>query len=143
MTTQETKSITVSALINASASQVWKFWTSPEHITKWNCASPDWHSPRAEHDLKVGGRFNFRMEARDGSVGFDFEGTYDVVKPNKQLEYTMDDGRKVKITFEDADGKTFVSETFDAETTNSLELQQSGWQAILDNFKAYTERNKS
>ena len=141
MITQETKSITVSVQVNAKAENVWKFWTSPEHITKWNCASPDWHSPRAKHDLRVGGRFNFRMEAKDGSMGFDFEGTYYVVKPNQYLEYTMDDGRKVKITFEELDGKTFITETFDAETTNSLELQQNGWQSILDNFKSYTESN--
>jgi uncharacterized protein YndB with AHSA1/START domain len=142
MTAQEAKSITVSALVNAKAERVWELWTSPEHITKWNCASPDWHSPRAAHDLTVGGQFNFRMEAKDGSMGFDFEGTYDVVTPNQYLEYTMTDGRKVKISFEESDGKTFISETFEAESTNSLEMQQDGWQSILDNFKSYTENNK-
>lgn len=139
MTTQEVKSITVTALVNARAEKVWKFWNDPEHITKWNCASADWHSPQAQNDLKKGGRFNIRMEAKDGSMGFDFEGTYDVVEPNEYLEYTMGDGRKVKVSFEESDGKTFISETFEAETTNPIEMQRSGWQSILDNFKKYSE----
>ena len=139
MTTQETKTITVAAQVNAPAAKVWKFWTSPEHITQWNCASDDWHSPRAKNEVKEGGKFNIRMEAKDGSMGFDFTGTYDVVKSNKYLEYTMDDNRKVKVSFEEVDGKTEVTEEFEAETTNSLELQQEGWQSILNNFKKYVE----
>lgn len=142
MTAQETKIITVKATVNAKAATAWKFWTSPEHITQWNCASPDWHSPSAQQDLRAGGNFNFRMEAKDGSMGFDFEGTYDVVKPNEYLEYTIGDGRKVQIKFEESDGKTFITESFEAETTNPLEMQQAGWQSILDSFKNYTEKNK-
>ena len=143
MTTQETKTITVSTQVNANATQVWKFWTSSEHIIKWNSPSPDWHSPCAEHDFKQGGKFNIRMEAKDGSLGFDFQGVYNIISLNKYIEYTIEDGRKVKITFEEVDGKTFITENFEAETTNSLEVQQGGWQAILDSFKRYVEsKNK-
>ena len=138
----ETKKITVENTVAAPVEKVWKFWTAPEHITKWNNASPDWHTPRAENDLRTGGKFLSRMEARDGSQGFDFNGTYDQVKLNKEIAYTMEDGRKVNISFEEMGNATKVTETFDAETTNSLELQKGGWQAILDNFKKYTETTK-
>lgn len=129
------------AVINAPIEKVWKLWTTPEHITKWNNASADWHSPRAENDLHAGVKFLFRMEAKDGSFGFDFGGSYDRVKTNEAIDYTIGDGRKVKITFAIESGKTKVVETFEAENQNPVEMQQSGWQAILDNFKKYAEDN--
>lgn len=134
--------ITVEADINAPVEKVWKLWTTPEHIMKWNSASEDWHTPKAENDLRKGGSFSSRMEARDGSFGFDFGGIYDDVEPNKLIAYTMSDGRKVFVNFTQEGNKTHVSETFDAESTNSLEMQQAGWQAILDNFKKYAEASE-
>jgi len=140
MEKQATK-ITVSATINALVEKVWKFWNAPEHITKWCSPSEDWHTPRAENDLRKGGKFSSRMEAKDGSFGFDFEGVYDEVKTNELIEYTIGDGRKVKITFTKSGDTTHVSETFDAEDINPVEMQQGGWQAILNNFKKYAESN--
>ena len=141
METTKTEKITVSTTINAPIEKVWKFWTAPEHITKWNNASDDWHSPSAKNDLRTGGKFEVRMEARDGSMGFDFGGVYDDVRLNKYISYKMDDGRQVSVNF-DSDGKeTKVIETFDPESENTIELQRNGWQAILDNFKKYTEKN--
>ena len=131
--------ITVETMVNAPAEKVWEYWTKPEHITQWNNASEDWHTPRAENDLRTGGRFTSRMEARDGSFGFDFGGTYDAVTTNEYIEYTMDDGRKAKINFTAKEGGTSVVESFEAESINSIELQQGGWQAILNSFKKYTE----
>lgn len=131
--------ITVQQTVQAPLEKVWQYWTSPEHITQWNNASPDWYTPRAESDLRNGGAFTYRMEARDGSVGFDFGGTYDVVTPNKSIEYTIGDGRKVWIEFLPSGNGVNVVERFEAETQNEVALQQTGWQAILDNFKAYTE----
>lgn len=131
--------VTVQAVIQAPVEKVWKYWTEPEHITKWNQASEDWHSPRAENDLRVGGKFVTRMEAKDGSMGFDFAGTYDVVKPHEEISYTMEDGRKVETTFTAQGDRTEVVQTFDAEETIPVEYQQAGWQAIMDNFKQYTE----
>lgn len=131
--------ITVENTVSAGVDKVWKFWTEPEHIKNWNSASDDWHTPHATNDLRVGGKFSSTMAAKDGSVSFDFEGTYDQVEKNKLIEYTMTDGRRVKVTFEDKTGKTKVVETFDAENTNPVEMQRAGWQAILDNFKKYTE----
>ena len=133
------KLITIEADISAPIEKVWGAFNNPEHIVKWNHASDDWHSPRAANDLRVGGKFNYRMEARDGSAGFDFTGIYDEVVPNSKLSYTMDDGRKVEVTFDVRDGLTHVATKFEAESENSLELQKSGWQAILDNFKTYVE----
>jgi uncharacterized protein YndB with AHSA1/START domain len=142
MATQDTKTVlTVENIINAPVAKVWEYWTKPEHITKWNNASDDWHTPNAENDLRVGGKFSSRMEARDGSFGFDFGGVYDEVINNEYIEYTIGDGRKVKINFTPEGNKTEVKEAFEAETTNSIELQQGGWQAILNNFKKYTEAN--
>ena len=141
MTKAEKTSINVEATVNAPVEKVWKYWSSPEHITKWNNASDDWHSPRAENDLTAGGKFNIRMEAKDGSMGFDFSGTYDKVEKHKQIEYAMEDGRRVKIIFTTNGNETAISETFDAETVNTFELQKNGWQAILNNFKKYTEGN--
>ncbi len=139
MSTQEKTIITVTATVNAPIEKVWECWTQPAHITQWNNASPDWHTPNATNDLKVGGRFVSRMEPRDGSMGFDFGGTYDAIRTNEYIEYTLDDARKVKVSFAAQDGSTKVSESFEAETTNTPELQKGGWQAILDNFKKYTE----
>lgn len=142
METQEKTVITVENTINAPVEKVWEFWTKPEHIIKWNNASDDWHTPRAENDLKVGGKFVARMEAKDGSMGFDFSGVYDAVRTNEYIEYTLGDDRKVKINFSAQGNKTKVVESFEAENTHSIEMQKGGWQAILDNFKKYTEANQ-
>src|SRR6187399_1334757 len=137
-TTQPTK-ITVETLVNADPQKTWRIWTEPQHIMQWTNASDDWHAPKAENDLRTGGRFSTRMEAKDGSFGFDFGGIYDNVKKNELIEYTMGDGRQVQVTFSPAGDQTKIVETFDAEATNPVEMQRGGWQAILDNFKKYTE----
>jgi len=139
METTEKIIITVQTIIKAPVEKVWKFWTEPNHIIHWNNASDDWHTPKAENDLRVGGKFMSRMEARDGSMGFDFSGKYDKIEPLHLIEYTMDDGRKAKISFVPQGNVTTVIESFEAEETNSVDLQQAGWQSILDNFKKYTE----
>lgn len=131
--------ITVQSKVNAPVEKVWNYWNAPEHIMKWNSASPDWHTPKSENDLRVGGKFSARMEAKDGSYGFDFGGVYDEVVANERIAYTMEDGRKTEITFINHGDTTEVIETFDAEGQNPVEMQQAGWQAILDNFKKYTE----
>jgi uncharacterized protein YndB with AHSA1/START domain len=141
MENQEKTSVTVETTIKAPVEKVWQLWSAPEHITKWNSASEDWHTPKAENDLRTGGKFSSRMEARDGSMGFDFEGVYDEVKPNETIAYSIGDGRKVKVTFAGNGNETKVTETFDAEDTNPVEMQRGGWQAILDNFKKYVETN--
>lgn len=133
------KSITVQTAVNAPVEKVWKAWTTPEDIVEWNNASDDWCTKKAEVDLRVGGKFSSIMAARDGSAEFDFSGIYSVVEENKQIEYAMEDGRKVSVSFAEADGKTTVTETFDLENENSEELQRTGWQAILDNFKKHVE----
>lgn len=137
---EATKKITVETTVHLPVEKVWKYWTEPTHIKKWNNASDEWHTPIAENDLRAGGKFHSRMEAKDGSFGFDFGGIYDEVIVHEVIAYTMDDGRKVKITFKGQENETEVIETFDAETTNPIELQQQGWQAILDNFKKYAEQ---
>lgn len=141
METANKTTITVETVVNAPVEKVWESWTKPEHITKWNYASEDWHTPKAENDLRVGGAFSTRMEAKDGSFGFDFGGIYDDVKVNELIAYTLGDDRKVKIVFEAKGQTTKVTESFEAENTNPIEMQQGGWQAILDNFKKYTEAN--
>jgi len=133
--------ITVKTTINASIEKVWNFWTLPEHITKWSFASPDWHTPYAENDLREGGKFKSTMAAKDGSMSFDFEGEYTLVKQNKAIEYIMADGRKVEISFNEIPNGVEVIESFDPETQNPEEMQRGGWQAILDNFKSYVEQN--
>jgi uncharacterized protein YndB with AHSA1/START domain len=133
--------VTVETSIAAPVEKVWEYWTTPEHIIQWNNASEDWTTPKAENDLRTGGRFVYRMEAKDGSFGFDFGGTYDEVKPNETLVYTLDDGRKVTVTFTGNGDSTKVAEVFEPENTNPVEMQQTGWQAILDNFKNYVESN--
>jgi uncharacterized protein YndB with AHSA1/START domain len=142
METLQKTVITAENTIGAPVEKVWETWTKPEHITQWNHASDDWHSPRSENDLRVGGNFVARMEAKDGSVGFDFAGVYDAVRINEYIEYTMGDGRKVQVTFTPEGKKTKVVERFEAENTHSVELQKGGWQAILDNFKKYTETSQ-
>ena len=131
--------IKITASIIAPIEKVWDKWTNPEHITKWNFAVDEWQCPRAENDLKVGGKYFARMEAKDGSFGFDFGGQYDEVKTNELITYTMDDGRKVKINFTALSDTTEVVESFEAEDENPVEIQRGGWQSILDNFKNYTE----
>lgn len=133
--------ITIENTINAPAKKVWDYWTKPEHIINWNYAIDEWHSPKADNDIKPGGKFNYRMEAKDGSVGFDFSGVYDEVNEHKYIEYTLADDRKVKIHFSGDGNATTVVEMFEAEETNPAEMQQQGWQSILDNFKNYTENN--
>lgn len=135
------KKISVESMINAPVEKVWKYFTEPEHITKWNFASDDWHSPRSTNDVKVGGKFSHRMEAKDGSAGFDFTGTYTQVEPNKILAYMMDDERTAEIKFIPDGDKTQVITTFELETENPVDMQRGGWQAILDNFKKYTENS--
>lgn len=134
--------ITVETTVQTSADTIWNYWTKPEHIMQWNSASDDWHTPRATVDLKEGGTFSIRMEAKDGSAGFDFNGTFTKVIPQKQIEYTMEDGRTVSIQFEDCNGSTHIKETFEAEEENPTEMQRQGWQAILDHFKTYAECKK-
>lgn len=139
MSAQSTTIITVETIVNAPAEKVWELWNNPDHITKWNSASPDWHTPWAKNDLRAGGTLTARMEAKDGSFGFDFAGVYDVVTANEYIEYTLGDGRKVKIVFTSEGNTTKITESFDAESENPVEMQQMGWQAILDNFKKYAE----
>jgi uncharacterized protein YndB with AHSA1/START domain len=131
--------ITVEALVNAAPEKAWEMYNNPENIVGWAFASPEWHSPRATNDLRVGGTFSTRMEARDGSEGFDFSGVYDEVVQNERIAYTADDGRKVLVTFVPEGAGTRVKVVFEAENENPIELQRGGWQAILDNYKSYTE----
>ncbi len=139
MNTQNRSTITVEAIIEAPVEKVWDFWNMPEHITKWNHASDDWHTPWAKNDLRAGGTFVSRMEAKDGSFGFDFGGTYNEVKEHEHIAYTMGDGRRVEVYFSQNGPSTRVTEIFDPEDTNSREMQQNGWQAILNSFKKYAE----
>jgi uncharacterized protein YndB with AHSA1/START domain len=131
--------ITIQTTVNASVKKVWNAWTEPEHIIQWNNPSADWHTPRAENDLQKGGRFLCRMESRDGREGFDFTGTYDSVEEFRLIEYTMDDGRKVRVSFEAGENNTIVTESFETEQQSPVEVQRGGWQSILDSFKNYVE----
>jgi uncharacterized protein YndB with AHSA1/START domain len=133
------ETISIQTVIKAPLVKVWEFYTKPEHIRMWNNASKDWHTPKAENDLRVGGKFLSRMEAKDGSAGFDFTGIYDEVKENELISYTMDDGRSVTIRFEGILEGVKIIITFEAERDNSIEMQKKGWQAILNNFKKYIE----
>lgn len=139
MQTENKQAITVEVIIKAPVEKVWQFFSEPEHIKQWSFASDEWHTPTAENDLRVGGKFNSRMEAKDGSFGFDFSGVYDEVKEHELITYTIGDGRKVTIHFTGEGDETKVTEIFEAESTHPAEVQQSGWQAILDNFKKHTE----
>jgi uncharacterized protein YndB with AHSA1/START domain len=139
METSSKTVINIEAAINAPVEKVWICWTEPKYIVHWNNASDDWHTPGAENDLRIGGKFLFRMEAKDGSSGFDFTGEYTNVEEYRLIEYVLDDGRKVKTSFT-SDGKvTRVAEAFEAESLNPVEMQREGWQAILDNFKNFVE----
>jgi uncharacterized protein YndB with AHSA1/START domain len=134
------KNITVETIVKVPIKGVWEKWTKPKHITKWCQASSDWHAPKATNDVREGGRFSTTMAAKDGSASFDFTGAYTKVDMHKRLDYTIDDGRKVSIIFkEDKDGVK-ITETFEMENENPREMQQEGWQAILDNFKKYAEK---
>lgn len=133
--------IKIETIVNAPIDKVWVYWTEPVHIVKWNQASDDWHSPYAENVLRALGRFSFRMESKDGKEGFDFSGTYNVVEPLKYISYTMDDERKVEITFNEVGNKTEIVEVFEAEHVYSVEQQRLGWQSILNNFKKYVEEH--
>jgi uncharacterized protein YndB with AHSA1/START domain len=140
-TTTKNKTIAISSEINAPVQKVWEYWTDPKHIIHWNNASDDWQTSIAENDLRVGGRFMSRMEAKDGSFGFDFTGEYNKIYQYKEIEYTIEDGRVVNVSFSSEGDKTVVTEMFEAEQMNSLEAQQQGWQSILDNFKKYVENS--
>lgn len=131
--------ITVQAVVKAGLEKVWSAWNDPEDIRQWNAASEDWHTPSSSVDLRAGGRFTCRMEAKDGSEGFDFEGTYTRVAPRELIEYRMSDGREVRVEFKPQPGGVLVTETFDAEAENPAELQRQGWQAILDRFARHVE----
>lgn len=141
METMTQKAITIQTTVNAPVEKVWKYWNQPEHITKWAFASDDWHAPKAENDLRVDGTFSTTMAAKDGSFSFDFGGVYTKVENHKIIAYTIGDGRKVKVEFVSEGNQTKVVETFELESQNPEEMQRGGWQAILDNFKKYTEAN--
>jgi uncharacterized protein YndB with AHSA1/START domain len=131
--------ITIETEVLAPIEKVWACWNNPEHITKWCFASDDWHAPQAASDLRVGGKFTTRMEAKDGSSGFDFGGTYLDIKENEVVEYEMGDNRNVRTTFVPTEKGVKVTETFEAEDQNPIEMQRAGWQSILNNFKKYVE----
>lgn len=131
--------LTISAHAKAPIDAVWRAWTTPADIMQWNAASDDWHTPYAVADIREGGTFLSRMEARDGSFGFDFEGTYTRVVPPQAIDYVMSDGRRAETTFTAEHGGVTIRTTFDAEAENSAEMQQQGWQAILDRFVRHVE----
>ncbi len=133
-------SIAVETTVPVSPELAWEYWTKPMHITQWNQASEDWHTPRAESDLRTGGKFSSRMESKDGKYGFDFGGTFDAVEPPRLLTSTLGDGRKVHVTFESVASGTHIVETFEAEGENSVELQRQGWQAIMDSYRKYVAK---
>jgi uncharacterized protein YndB with AHSA1/START domain len=132
--------LTVQNTVQAPVEKVWSYWTEPAHLVNWNNASEDWHTPKAVNDLRVGGRFVYTMAAKDESFSFDFGGTYDEVIPHQRIAYTLDDDRKVTVVFASSGQATQITQSFEAEEVNTLERQQYGWQAILDNFKRYTEQ---
>ncbi|WP_027126906.1 SRPBCC family protein [Gelidibacter mesophilus] len=136
-----TNKITVEATIDGELQKIWRFWTQPDHIVKWNFATDDWCCAKAENDLRVGGKMFARMEAKNGSLGFDFEGVYDEVIDQEKITYTLLDGRGSTTIFENLGDHIKVSTTFDAEQNTSIEMQREGWQAILNNFKKYVESN--
>jgi uncharacterized protein YndB with AHSA1/START domain len=132
--------ITIESLVKGTLNSVWEAWNNPDDIKQWNAASEDWHTTSSTVDLREGGKFSARMEAKDGSAGFDFEGTYTRILPQQLIEYRMEDGREVRVQFSEAPGGIRVRETFEAETENDPEVQREGWQAILDNFARHVER---
>lgn len=132
--------ISIQATVHATTQKAWDYYTLPEHIIHWNFASPDWHCPAATADVRVGGKFSARMEAKDGSFGFDFEGIYSEIIPGEKLVYGLADGRQVAVSFTKLDDNTTVTVDFDAENENPIDMQRDGWQAILNNYKTYTEK---
>lgn len=141
MKPNETKSVTIETSVNAPVEKAWKYFNEPEHITKWAFASDDWHAPYAENDLRTDGKFKTTMAAKDGSASFDFEGVYTNVVPHRLIEYALADGRTVNVKFTTEGNTTKVTETFDPESENEIELQRAGWQAILDNYRKHVELN--
>ena len=139
MENTQSKTITVETVVNNPIEKIWAHWNEPAHITKWYFASDDWHAPKAENDLRIGGKFTIRMEAKDGSFGFDFNGTYDDIITYKLISYKIEGGRKVQVEFFSHGNTTKVIETFEPENENPVEMQKAGWQAILNNFKKYAE----
>jgi uncharacterized protein YndB with AHSA1/START domain len=137
---ERTMKITVETSVAAPIDRVWRAYTTPDDIKQWNAASDDWHTTAAAVDLRVGGAFSSRMEAKDGSMGFDFAGTYTEIIPLQLIEYTFGD-RMARVEFTDGSGSVKVRVTFDAEATHSIEQQRGGWQSILDNFSRYVERS--
>ncbi|WP_256004576.1 SRPBCC family protein [Pedobacter deserti] len=133
--------VTVQATVAAALGRVWDMWTSPTHIMQWNNASDDWHTPFAEADLRKGGKFRSTMAAKDGSMSFDFEGTYTDLEEHRLIGYEMPDGRKVSVSFTESPAGVQIVETFDAENEHPVDMQRAGWQAILDNFKKYAENH--
>jgi uncharacterized protein YndB with AHSA1/START domain len=131
--------IQIESTVNNTIDKVWDCWTNPEHIVNWNFASDDWHCPNATNDLKVGGKFSSTMAAKDGSFSFEFAGIYDEIIHHQYIKYTMEDGRQVETTFKVENNSVLITSIFDAEEINSADIQKSGWQAILNNFKKYTE----
>ena len=136
-----TTKITIQAVVAADRQKVWACYTQPEHITKWNFATDTWHCPEASNDMRVGGKYLARMEAKDGSFAFDFEAVYNEIVDGEKFTYTMPDNRVVQVSFEQTDDKTLVTLIFDPENENPVDLQRRGWQSILDNFRKYTEQN--
>jgi uncharacterized protein YndB with AHSA1/START domain len=134
-----TEAITITTIVRAAKEKVWDCYTLPEHIIRWNFATPDWHCPAAHNNLTLGGTYHARMEAKDGSFAFDFKATYQQIIPYDSFQFVMEDGRKVHFSLEESDAGTRVNIAFDAENVNPVEMQRQGWQAILDNFKNYTE----
>jgi uncharacterized protein YndB with AHSA1/START domain len=132
--------ITVETIIKAQVEKVWNYYTQPEHITKWNFASDDWWCPSAENELRVGGKLNARMEAKDGSNGFDFEAIYTEIIPHKKIAYRLLDDRDTEIIFNASENQTKLIITFEAENVYPIDLQKAGWQTILNNFKVYVEK---
>lgn len=130
--------ITIQTTVSADKQKAWDYYTLPEHITKWNFADPSWHCPTASNDLRIGGRYFARMEAKNGSIGFDFEASYTEITEGENFTYEFGD-RFARVEFIEQNGQTQVSVTFDPESENLVELQRNGWQAILDNYKNHTE----
>ncbi|HCX22325.1 MAG: activator of HSP90 ATPase [Flammeovirgaceae bacterium] len=133
--------ITITSTVKAAKSKAWEYYTSSEHITQWNFADPSWHCPSASNDMRVGGKYVARMEAKDGSFGFDFEAIYEELTPGESFTYVLGDGRRASVTFEEQGEATLVTVVFDPEKENPVEMQKGGWQAILNNYTAYTEAN--
>ncbi len=133
------KQVEVKTLVRAPLKHVWTCWVTPKHVIGWNFASDDWHTPKANNELRVGGRFVYTMAAKDGSFSFDFSGTFIEITEHKKIITRLDDDRMVVVEFEDLGREVSVVETFEIEDENSEELQRQGWQAILDNFKKYSE----